>query len=225
MYHSWPSTSCIAIPKKCIWWSRTNAPNRNALKASMHRTTWTGMSNRIIRASSVRSVRKRWNCTICHSTSNCTMTRISVSSVIYAEMCREIRTRIKRIICSCTMFSHACNVIFARNGNRPSFVLINEFSSTSQPFKATLHELNFSHHQHRFRSRNKNSLREHMRTRHIQKPETCPICGKVSANKKALMKHKRFHFAEAREKYKCQVCGHGFRDSTKLKVWLCQSSL
>lgn len=75
------------------------------------------------------------------------------------------------------------------------------------------------------RSRNKNSLREHMRTRHIQKPEACSICGKISANKKALMKHKRFHFAAAREKYKCQVCGHGFRDSTKLKVCFNKLSL
>lgn len=32
------------------------------------------------------------------------------------------------------------------------------------------------------------------------------------------MKHKKFHFAEAREKFKCTVCGRGFRDSTKLKV-------
>lgn len=69
-----------------------------------------------------------------------------------------------------------------------------------------------------FRSRNKNSLREHMRVRHIQVPEVCSICGKMSANKKALMKHKKFHFAEAREKFKCTVCGRGFRDSTKLKV-------
>lgn len=69
-----------------------------------------------------------------------------------------------------------------------------------------------------FRSRNKNSLREHMRVRHIQVPEVCSICGKMSANKKALMKHKKFHFAEAREKFKCNVCGRGFRDSTKLKV-------
>lgn len=57
-----------------------------------------------------------------------------------------------------------------------------------------------------------------MRVRHIQVPEMCSICGKISANKKALMKHKKFHFAEAREKFKCDVCGHGFRDSTKLKV-------
>lgn len=68
------------------------------------------------------------------------------------------------------------------------------------------------------RSRNKNSLREHMRIRHIQKPETCNICGKVSANKKALMKHKKFHFIEEREKFKCNSCGRGFRDSTKLRV-------
>lgn len=57
-----------------------------------------------------------------------------------------------------------------------------------------------------------------MRVRHIQGPERCSICGKISANKKALMKHKKFHFAEAREKFKCTVCGRGFRDSTKLKV-------
>lgn len=57
-----------------------------------------------------------------------------------------------------------------------------------------------------------------MVVRHIQVPETCSICGRVSANKNALVKHKKSHFAETREKYKCIVCGRGFRDNNNLRV-------
>lgn len=57
-----------------------------------------------------------------------------------------------------------------------------------------------------------------MRIRHIEKPQKCSICGKVSANKTALNNHMRYHGEGVKDKYKCTVCGRGFRDSTKLRV-------
>lgn len=53
---------------------------------------------------------------------------------------------------------------------------------------------------------------------HVQGPQTCAICGKVSANRKALQKHQTVHNEAWKERYKCIICGRGFRDSTKLKV-------
>lgn len=54
--------------------------------------------------------------------------------------------------------------------------------------------------------------------RHIQGPQTCDICGKVTANKKVMAKHKRNHIAEYKERHKCNVCGKGFPEKAKLKV-------
>lgn len=48
----------------------------------------------------------------------------------------------------------------------------------------------------------------------------CPICGKISANRKALRKHQTIHMDSWKDRYKCIICGRGFRDSTKLKVSL-----
>lgn len=59
-----------------------------------------------------------------------------------------------------------------------------------------------------------------MSVRHIQGPQTCPTCGKVSPNRKALTKHLEIHIADTKDQFKCIVCGKGFRHSTKLKVKL-----
>lgn len=53
---------------------------------------------------------------------------------------------------------------------------------------------------------------------HVQGPQTCQVCGKVSANRKALRKHQTIHIEAWKDRYKCIICGRGFRDSTKLKV-------
>lgn len=62
-------------------------------------------------------------------------------------------------------------------------------------------------------------MRAHMKTIHIDGPQTCTICGKVSTNMKALNKHKKIHLEGSKERFKCIACGKGFRDRTKLKVW------
>lgn len=49
-------------------------------------------------------------------------------------------------------------------------------------------------------------------------PQTCGICGKVSANRKALRTHLTIHSEAWKDKYKCVICGKGFRSSTKLRV-------
>lgn len=67
-----------------------------------------------------------------------------------------------------------------------------------------------------FKSRN--SVRSHMTYVHIQSPQACTICGKISTNRKALLKHKLIHIESRKDRYKCIVCGKGFRDNTKLKV-------
>lgn len=66
--------------------------------------------------------------------------------------------------------------------------------------------------------KHKDTLRMHMSVRHIQGPQTCSICGRVSPNRKALAKHKKIHLADTKERFKCIVCSKGFRDNTKLKV-------
>lgn len=53
---------------------------------------------------------------------------------------------------------------------------------------------------------------------HVQGPTACPICGKISANRKALRKHQTIHIESWKDRFKCIICGRGFRDSTKLKV-------
>lgn len=67
-----------------------------------------------------------------------------------------------------------------------------------------------------FKSRD--SLRSHMTYVHIQGPQTCQICGKTSTNRKSLLKHQLIHVESRKDRYKCIVCGKGFRDNTKLKV-------
>lgn len=58
----------------------------------------------------------------------------------------------------------------------------------------------------------------HFLYRHKQKPVVCPICGKLSPNKKALTVHKRIHREDYKERFKCPICEKGFRDRTKLRV-------
>lgn len=60
-------------------------------------------------------------------------------------------------------------------------------------------------------------LARHLRE-HMQGPQICPTCGHVSPNRRALAKHKEIHIPELKDKYKCLVCGKGFRDRIKLKV-------
>lgn len=69
-----------------------------------------------------------------------------------------------------------------------------------------------------FRYKNRENLRSHMKSIHIEGPQTCTICGRISTNMKALAKHKKIHTAGSKERFKCIVCGKGFRDRTKLKV-------
>lgn len=57
-----------------------------------------------------------------------------------------------------------------------------------------------------------------MKSIHVQGPQTCTICGRTSTNMKALAKHKKIHLEGTKERFKCIVCGKGFRDRTKLKV-------
>lgn len=67
------------------------------------------------------------------------------------------------------------------------------------------------------RYKNRENLRAHMKGIHIDGPKTCDICGKISTNMKALKKHKKIHQEGTKERFKCIVCGKGFRDRTKLK--------
>lgn len=67
-----------------------------------------------------------------------------------------------------------------------------------------------------FKSRD--TIRAHMNYVHVQGPQTCSICGKISANRKALRKHQTIHMESWKDRFKCIICGRGFRDSTKLKV-------
>lgn len=67
-----------------------------------------------------------------------------------------------------------------------------------------------------FKSRD--TIRAHMNYVHVQAPQACPTCGKISANRKALRKHQTIHLESWKDRYKCIVCDRGFRDSTKLKV-------
>ncbi|XP_055318231.1 zinc finger protein 429-like [Sitodiplosis mosellana] len=66
-----------------------------------------------------------------------------------------------------------------------------------------------------FKSRD--TIRAHMNYVHVQGPQACQICGKVSANRKALRKHQTIHMESWKDRFKCIICGRGFRDSTKLK--------
>lgn len=66
--------------------------------------------------------------------------------------------------------------------------------------------------------KNRDTIRAHMNYVHIQGPQVCLICGKTSANRKALRKHQTIHLESWKDRYKCIICGRGFRDSTKLKV-------
>lgn len=53
---------------------------------------------------------------------------------------------------------------------------------------------------------------------HIQTPEACNICGKTLANRRSLISHLKIHNEELRDRYKCVVCGRGFRKREKLQV-------
>lgn len=53
---------------------------------------------------------------------------------------------------------------------------------------------------------------------HIEQTQTCSICGKISPNRKALRDHKKIHIESTKDRFKCIVCGKGFRHSTKLRV-------
>lgn len=44
-----------------------------------------------------------------------------------------------------------------------------------------------------FRYKNKENLRSHMKSIHVEGPKTCSICGRTSTNMKALAKHKKIH--------------------------------
>lgn len=57
-----------------------------------------------------------------------------------------------------------------------------------------------------------------MKSIHVEGPQKCTICGRISTNMKALSKHKKIHLEGSKERFKCIVCGKGFRDRTKLKV-------
>lgn len=63
-----------------------------------------------------------------------------------------------------------------------------------------------------------------MKSIHIEGPQTCTICGRISTNMKALSKHKKIHLEGSKERFKCIVCGKGFRDRTKLKVRMWKKS-
>lgn len=69
-----------------------------------------------------------------------------------------------------------------------------------------------------WRYKNKENLRSHMKSIHVEGPQTCTICGRISTNMKSLAKHKKIHTAGSKERFKCIVCEKGFRDRTKLKV-------
>lgn len=67
------------------------------------------------------------------------------------------------------------------------------------------------------RYKNKAILARHLRE-HMHGPQICPTCGHISPNRRALAKHKEIHIPELKDRYKCLVCGKGFRDKIKLKV-------
>lgn len=58
-----------------------------------------------------------------------------------------------------------------------------------------------------FKSRD--SIRSHMTYVHIQGPQTCQICGRVSRNRKSLLKHQKIHIESRKDRFKCIVCGKG----------------
>lgn len=68
--------------------------------------------------------------------------------------------------------------------------------------------------------KNRDTIRAHMSYVHVQGPQPCSVCGKVSANRKALRKHMTIHLESWKDRFKCIICGRGFRDNTKLKVCL-----
>lgn len=55
----------------------------------------------------------------------------------------------------------------------------------------------------------RDSIRSHMTYVHIQGPQTCQICGKVSTNRKSLLKHQKIHIESRKDRFKCIVCGKG----------------
>lgn len=58
-----------------------------------------------------------------------------------------------------------------------------------------------------------------MSLRHIEKPIQCSLCQKLFANSNSLRSHKRlFHDDEMKQRFKCVVCGKGFRDKNNLRV-------
>lgn len=61
-------------------------------------------------------------------------------------------------------------------------------------------------------------MSKHMRNKHIYGPQMCPICGKVLANRDVYSEHKKIHQPETLDRFRCDVCGHGFRERLQLKV-------
>lgn len=73
----------------------------------------------------------------------------------------------------------------------------------------------------RQRLKNKMCVKKHMKYKHVQKPEQteCPMCGKIFANYKNFLEHRRIvHTENIKERHKCLVCGKGFAQPCKLKV-------
>lgn len=57
-----------------------------------------------------------------------------------------------------------------------------------------------------------------MTVQHVWKAEKCQICGRILANRKMLLKHHLVHDDILKHRYKCTICGRGFRDNFNLKV-------
>lgn len=64
------------------------------------------------------------------------------------------------------------------------------------------------------RLKHKISLRKHMRY-HDEEPVICDICGKTTANQRALSSHIQFNHQDP--KFKCPICGNVFRQIRTLR--------
>lgn len=68
-----------------------------------------------------------------------------------------------------------------------------------------------------FRLKNEYSLRAHVKRIHIELPQTCTICGKISPNKQSLRNHKKYVHENERIN-KCTLCDKAFKQPVALKV-------
>lgn len=64
--------------------------------------------------------------------------------------------------------------------------------------------------------KNLNTLRSHRLT-HNQSPKTCPHCGKIKKNQRALTAH--ISAIHSTPKHQCTVCGKAFTRLSSLKVY------